>query len=92
MTLTQDWIILFACGAVGSLVKDILVDNKLKLPKVRKGELYLGCVGGMVIGAMAGYLVDNDPVTAFLGGYGGIQIIESLVNNKNGNGITKDKK
>jgi hypothetical protein len=36
----------------------------------------------MVIGAVAGYLVDNDPVTAFLGGFSGTQIISTLVHSK----------
>jgi len=66
-------------GAVGALTKDILKDNKLVLPKMKKGSLYLGCIGGIIIGALAGYLVDNDPITAFLGGFGGTQIIENLV-------------
>lgn len=82
MTLTEGWGILFLCGALGSIAKDIIIDNKIKIPAYKGGELYLGCIGGMIIGALAGYLVDNDPVTAFLGGYSGKQIIESLVNNK----------
>lgn len=78
-------------GAGGALIKDILKDNKITLPKVKKGVLYLGCLGGMIIGSMAGYLVDNDPVTAFLGGYAGSQIIQSLVTSKFSGDVSPDK-
>ena len=81
MLSTADIIILLIFGALGALTKDILKDNKLVLPKKKKGTIYLGCIGGLIIGAMAGYMVDNDPVTAFLGGFGGTQIIENLVIN-----------
>jgi len=92
MELQAQYGMLFICGALGAVVKDILVDNKLILPKAKKGTLYLGCLGGMILGAIAGYIVDNDPVTAFLGGYGGSQIIENLVNNrKSGSGLIKKK-
>ena len=82
MVLQPDYLSLFICGAIGAITKDVLKDNKIKLPEFKAGELYLGCIGGMILGAIAGYLVDNDPVTAFLGGYSGKQIIESLVNNR----------
>jgi len=82
MILAENWPILFACGALGAFVKDVLKDNKVSLPYFKGGYLYLGCIGGMVVGALAGYLVDNDPVTAFLGGYAGSEIIKSLINGK----------
>ena len=92
MALQPEYGILFICGALGAIAKDILVDNKLVLPKNKEGVLYLGCLGGMIIGALAGYLVDNDPVTAFLGGYSGVQIITSLVNNKKNSNALINKK
>ena len=81
MAETWDIVILFIMGALGALTKDILKDNKLVLPKKTDGVLYLGCIGGIIIGALAGYMVDHDPVTAFLGGYSGSQIIEHLALN-----------
>jgi uncharacterized membrane protein len=66
-------------GALGALVKDILKDNCIILPKVADGKFYMGILGGLIIGAIAGYVVDNDPITAFLGGFTGYQIINSLV-------------
>lgn len=88
MVLNPEWAILIACGMGGAIVKDILKDNKVQLPKIKNGSLYLGCIGGIILGAIAGYLVDNDPVTAFLGGYAGSQILQGLVNVK----ILKQKK
>jgi hypothetical protein len=82
VVLQPDYLILFISGAVGAFTKDVLKDNKLSVPHVKDGYLYLGCVGGIILGALAGYLVDNDPVTAFLGGYAGSEIIKSLVSQK----------
>ncbi len=82
MNLLENWSTLMICGSLGALSKDIFKDNKIQLPSFKEGNLYLGCIGGMIIGAFVGYLVDNDPVTAFLGGYSGGQIITSLVNSQ----------
>lgn len=82
MVLQPNYLTLFICGAVGAFTKDVLKDNKLSLPHIKDGYIYLGCIGGIIIGALAGYLVDNDPVTAFLGGYAGSEIIKSLVSTK----------
>lgn len=90
MLHTGEIVILFVMGGLGALVKDILKDNKLVLPKKKRGSIYLGCIGGIIIGSLVGYMVDNDPVTAFLGGFGGTQIIENLV--VNGRKRTKIKK
>ena len=74
---------MFIIGALGALMKDILKDNQLTLPKCSGGNFSLGFIGGMIIGGAAGYLVDTDPVTAFLAGYAGSEIIENLIAKKN---------
>ena len=76
-------LIIFFAGAVGALAKDIVKDNSLKLPKKINGELSLGFLGGMLTGGIVGYLVDGNPVTAFLGGYAGTAVIENLLLKKN---------
>jgi len=76
-------LILFIAGAVGALVKEILEDNKIVLPKKINGELCLGFLGSVFIGGVVGYLVDNDPVTAALAGFTGLSAIESLLLKKN---------
>ena len=69
-------------GGAGALIKDIVKDNKLVLPKFENGTLLLGFIGGLVIGAAIGYLVDQNPTTAFFGGYAGSQMLYSLVPKK----------
>lgn len=76
-------IILFAAGAAGALAKDIVKDNSLKLPKKINGNFSLGFIGGMITGGIVGYLVDGNPTTAFLAGYSGTAMIESLINKEN---------
>ena len=71
--------IFFLAGAGGALIKDIVKDNKLCLPKIEDGNILLGFFGGVIIGAGVGYVVDGNPLTAFLGGFTGSQIIESLI-------------
>lgn len=75
----QEILILFLAGAVGALVADILEDGALTLPKIMDGKLILGSIGGMVVGATAGYLVDGSIITAFLSGYAGKSAIENLL-------------
>lgn len=76
--------ILFLAGCAGALAKDVFKDNKLIMPKFEEGTLILGFIGGVIIGGFAGYVVDQDPMTAFLGGFAGYQILEALMpkNNK----------
>ena len=69
-------------GGLGALVKDVVKDNRLILPKYEDGSILLGFIGGVIIGAAVGYLVDQSPATAFFSGYAGYQILESLVPKK----------
>jgi len=72
-------IILLLAGALGAIAKDVVQDNKLVLPKYKDGDLLLGCVGGMIVGAFVGLVVDNNPLTACLGGYVGVSAIQHLL-------------
>ena len=69
----------FLGGAVGAIVKDVLHDNKLTMPKIADGILELGFVGGILIGAFAGYVIDGSFLTAAMGGYVGKSVIENLM-------------
>ncbi len=77
--MEYSFLILITLGAAGALIKDILQDNKIKLPKFADNEIALGSIGGMAIGAATGYLIDGNPATAFLAGYAGTGLIESLL-------------
>jgi len=72
-------VIFLLAGACGALVKDVLKDNKLRLPKIKDGNILLGFLGGIIVGAFAGLAIDGQPLTAFLGGFTGSQVIESLI-------------
>jgi hypothetical protein len=70
---------LFLFGMLGALVKDIVTDGKLSLPKCHDGELMLGCLGGMLVGGFVGYAVDHSFLTAALSGYVGVSAIRHLL-------------
>ncbi len=73
---------LFMAGAAGSLVKDVVTDNQIVLPKFNDGCILLGFLGGIIIGGAVGYLVDQNPATAFFSGYAGSQMLTSLIPDK----------
>lgn len=79
-------IYIFLAGLIGGLVKEIFDDNILTLPKKLDGQLLLGSIGSLLIGGVAGYLVDGNIITAFLAGYAGKSIIENLGVSKNSQG------
>lgn len=70
-------------GAFGALTKDILQDNKIKLPCIRGDEVILGTLGGMIIGAFVGWAVDHSLITAALSGYVGVAAIKNLLPTNN---------
>jgi len=75
---TLEILAVIAGGAIGALVKDTLQDGALKLPYCKEGKLYLGFLGGMVIGAFVGMVVDGSFVTALMAGYTGTSVIAHL--------------
>lgn len=75
---TLEILAVIAGGAIGALVKDTLQDGALKLPYSKDGKLYLGFIGGMVIGAFVGMVVDGSFVTALMAGYTGTSLIAHL--------------
>ena len=75
-------ILLFVAGAGGALIKEILEDNCIKMPSLKNGILNLGFIGGIVIGAFAGYAIDGSYLTAAMGGFSGTAVIQALVQKK----------
>ena len=72
----------FLAGAAGALVKDLLIDNTLELPKRVDGKIALGFIGGMLIGGFVGWAVDQSILMAALAGFSGTSILENLSNKK----------
>ena len=73
------YVFMFLCGCAGAFSKDVIVDNALELPRKSLDRFILGFVGGMLVGGIAGLLVDGSPVTAFLAGYAGNSVIDNLL-------------
>jgi len=78
------FVVLALAGGLGALIKDVVKDNKLIMPSYKDGSILLGFVGGVIIGAAVGYLVDQNAATAFFSGYAGTQMLRAL--------MPKDKK
>jgi hypothetical protein len=70
--------LLFLAGAGGALIKELITDAGLTLPAVKNGTLYLGFLGGIIIGAFAGYAIDGSYLTAAMGGFSGTAVIQAL--------------
>jgi len=73
---------IFLAGAIGALLSDILKDNCLELPKKIDGTLFLGFMGGMLIGGAAGLAIDGSVSTAFMGGFTGKEILTRMLQKK----------
>ena len=69
-------------GCVGALVKIIVNDGYLTLPKFEEGKFYLGFIGSTIIGGIVGVIVDHNIVTAFLAGYVGYSLIDNILKYK----------
>lgn len=75
----EPWYLIFIAGAAGALIKDILADGCLELPKIKEGKLGLGFLGGLMVGGAAGYYIDGSLITAAMAGLSANVIIQGLV-------------
>lgn len=73
--------IIFLClsGAAGSLMRLVVNDQKLQLPKFDGGNLYLGALGSIFVGAALGGIIDHSYITAFTAAYTGASITSKLI-------------
>lgn len=85
--ITEELIIAGICGIAGALAKDIFVDNAISLPKKDGEKLILGSLGGLIIGAFVGIILDGSPINAFAAGFAGIAILQSIIDGNNTNKI-----
>jgi len=72
-------LILFVVGMAGALIKEILKDGYIQLPYLDGGKCYLGFLGSTFIGGCVGLAVDHSYLTAFLAGYVGFSVFESIL-------------
>jgi len=72
-------IILLIAGGLGALAKDCVQDNKIQLPFFKDGYFDMGFLGAMIVGAFVGFIVEHDPLSAALGGYVVISILDNVL-------------
>ena len=73
---------LFFLGALGALIRDITDDDGLQLPTLTQGKFYLGFVGGMIIGGVAGMISGDSLLGALTAGFAGYSVIVSALGGK----------
>ena len=71
--------LLFLAGAFGALVKDVVVDGKLELPKKEDGYIILGFLAIVLIGGFVGWAIDGSYLTAGMAGFVGLSAIQNLL-------------
>lgn len=69
-------------GAAGAFVRDIVNDGYLELPKLDNGKLFLGFMGGVIVGAFVGLILDGDVISAGLAGYTGSSLLGKLLDGR----------
>jgi len=75
-------ITIIVAGMAGAMLKDVFKDNSLQMPSMQNGSLHLGCLGGFVLGGVAGFYIDGSPVTAFMAGVSASTIIDGILEKK----------
>ena len=57
----------------------IVKQGYLELPRLQDHKLYLGALGGIFLGCVAGLIGDSNWINAFMWGAGGGSILQGLV-------------
>jgi hypothetical protein len=68
----------FLFGALGGIAKDIFQDGKIVLPRIKDGDLYVGFLGGLIIGGVVGMIADSTWLNAFTVAFMGTSVLEAL--------------
>lgn len=68
----------FFIGALGALVRDVLDDGVLQLPRIKDGIVILGCFGGFLLGGAAGLLTGGNLLLEFTAGFTGYAVLAAL--------------
>ena len=71
-----EYCVIFLAGVAGAFIADIIKDNCIVFPKKSGDILNLGILGALLIGGIAGLLIDGSPITAFMGGFMGREFIK----------------
>jgi len=77
LTITEIFTVALA-GAFGSFIKDILHDGYLQIPEIKDKQIYLGFLGGALVGAFVGIVIDGSFLTALMAGFTGTSVVAKL--------------
>ena len=69
-------------GALGALTADLTHDNALTAPRWRQGRLYMGSLGPLILGAVAGAVMTmatTAPLAALAAGFCGRRWLPGLM-------------
>jgi hypothetical protein len=69
-------------GALGAFTADLTRENALAMPRIRRGKLYLGSLGTICLGAIAGgimSLTTPAPLVAMAAGFCGRRWLPALM-------------
>ena len=61
----MQYLLFFICGVAGALIKDIVKDGYIELPRIVEKKLFLGFFGSALIGGCVGMLIDGSYMIAF---------------------------
>jgi hypothetical protein len=81
MVKTQ-YLIYAGLGFIGAIIKDILDDGGISMPKFKDGKMVLGFIGSGLIGAVVACIADNDPLTAITSGFMSMSLITNIMHGK----------
>ena len=77
--MLEEVITYLIAGGLGGIFKSIVEGHGvLMLPYTKDNKLYLGVLSSVLVGGAIGIIVDHSPVSALLGGYAGIHLLENL--------------
>lgn len=79
LCLMENFLLYFVAGGLGSFVHLIVSDGKLQMPYFHDGYIVLGFLGGIIIGGFVGYAVDQNFLSAAMGGYVGISALTKIL-------------
>lgn len=82
MLISNEIYVIILAGAIGALTAELIKDNCIELPKKIGTRFSLGIFGCVIIGAIAGFFIDGSPITAFMGGYMGPQMLSAILKTK----------
>ncbi len=77
--IVLDGVLSLIAGALGAFVHEMIHDNTISLPKISDGELYLGVLGGMIVGGIVGHYMDGSFIAALSSGFMGKSLLPSLL-------------